>query len=271
MKQYFEIQPPKILEKYVVRYWVLDVINPTPNESVNKIIPEGLFEIVVNYKDDYFDKSNNGEKIPKSFVNGPFNKYRIFETKGDIGIFAIDFTPVGWHALTGYEGVEFTEKVIHTSLLNKTIKDFSARLIEASSNMERVKLCNSFLIKLVRKQNDFDFRMERVENEIKLNNGNVNIHELSKKHFCSVSKLERNFKKVIGLTPKKYAKLMRFRTILDLGLVKDWSDFVVDLGFYDQAHFIKEFKSYIGETPQKYFQTKQLRNKPLMPDKRSFD
>lgn len=267
--KYREILPDRSLQNLIKCYWTLDMHKPEPHELVNKIIPKGLFELVINYETDYFDITNIKILLPKAFINVPFNKHRIFQTTGDIGIFAIDFTPFGWYQLTRYNGQEFTDKIVSAYLLSPALKELSNRLLESVSNEERVRISNKFLMQLFRKTDNIYTPIQKIISEIDSLNGKINIHKLSCKYFISVSKFERHFKRITGLTPKKYAKLKRFRITLKEGLFKPWQDFVYDLGFYDQAHFIKEFKSFIGESPNKYFQSRFSSNIP-QPDKRSF-
>lgn len=75
----------------------------------------------------------------------------------------------------------------------------------------------------------------------------------SQKHFISM------FKRQVGVTPKAYLKILRFqKAINDIErLVQvDWTDISHDCGFYDQAHFINDFKTFSGFTPEQYLKQK---------------
>lgn len=71
----------------------------------------------------------------------------------------------------------------------------------------------------------------------------------SQKHFTEM------FRKHIGITPKSYLKIMRFqkavRTI-DAAASIEWDMVAQECGFYDQAHFINDFKHFSGFTPEQY-------------------
>jgi AraC-like DNA-binding protein len=71
----------------------------------------------------------------------------------------------------------------------------------------------------------------------------------SQKHFTEM------FRKSVGVNPKSYLKIMRFqkavRTI-DGSSIIDWGLIAQDCGFYDQAHFINDFKHFSGFTPEQY-------------------
>lgn len=71
----------------------------------------------------------------------------------------------------------------------------------------------------------------------------------SQKHFTSM------FRKQIGVTPKAYLKIMRFQKAvraIDESANVDWGSIANECGFYDQAHFIHDFKHFSGFTPEEY-------------------
>ena len=71
----------------------------------------------------------------------------------------------------------------------------------------------------------------------------------SQKHFTSM------FRKQVGVTPKAYLKIMRFQkaiSTIDRNHPIEWRHISLDCGFYDQAHFINDFKHYSGFTPEQY-------------------
>lgn len=71
----------------------------------------------------------------------------------------------------------------------------------------------------------------------------------SQKHFISM------FRRQVGVTPKQYLKLMRFQRVvnaIETEQVCDWSELSLDCGFFDQSHFINDFRSLSGFTPEDY-------------------
>lgn len=59
------------------------------------------------------------------------------------------------------------------------------------------------------------------------------------------------------MRPKMFARVLRFQRMvhgLHRGTPNSWADFASQFGFYDQAHFINEFKAFSGFTPKKYLQ-----------------
>jgi AraC-like DNA-binding protein len=87
----------------------------------------------------------------------------------------------------------------------------------------------------------------------------LGFHELSshigysQKHFIDL------FKKRVGVTPKQYLRIMRFqKAILEIerGGSAQWSDVAIESGYYDQAHFINDFRHFSGFTPNEYMRRK---------------
>ncbi|MDY8135884.1 helix-turn-helix domain-containing protein [Aquimarina sp. 2201CG5-10] len=75
--------------------------------------------------------------------------------------------------------------------------------------------------------------------------------------------LERFFKTYIGLTPKFYSRVIRFSNIFKLIQQEgfNWASIAYLAGFYDQSHFIKNFKEFTGEEPSKYgFEEENMAN-----------
>jgi AraC-like DNA-binding protein len=71
----------------------------------------------------------------------------------------------------------------------------------------------------------------------------------SQKHFAGM------FRRQVGLTPKAYLKIMRFQKAIqtiDAAVEIDWATIAFECGFYDQAHFINDFRHFSGFTPERY-------------------
>jgi AraC-like DNA-binding protein len=72
---------------------------------------------------------------------------------------------------------------------------------------------------------------------------------VSRKHLGAL------FSRHVGLSPKVYARMFRFRRVVDLlqsGRRADWAQIALSCGYYDQAHFSHEFRAFSGMTPAEY-------------------
>ncbi|WP_162276939.1 helix-turn-helix domain-containing protein [Mucilaginibacter pedocola] len=82
----------------------------------------------------------------------------------------------------------------------------------------------------------------------------------------SKSTLERHFLEVVGITPKMYSRIVRFNkvyNILQHGQYNTWQEVIYNFNFYDQAHFIKDFKKFFNRTPSEVHKSRVNSNELL--------
>lgn len=98
-----------------------------------------------------------------------------------------------------------------------------------------------------------NYQLQSIINDIYSTKGQLCISELSKRNFITVRQLEHNFKNLIGLSPKKFSNIIRFRNAF--GLIKDSKqnrsllDIAFECGYYDHSHLTNEIKRYTGLLP----------------------
>ncbi len=106
-------------------------------------------------------------------------------------------------------------------------------------------------------------RGQKATQDIITTHGSLPIETICYKAALSVRSLERYFHSCIGLTPKKFSRIIRFSHIFKLAQKKpvDWVEIAYLAGFYNQSHFIKNFKEFTGEEPSNYgFNTRNMAN-----------
>ena len=158
---------------------------------------------------------------------------------------------------------EITNLVLGAELIfGKDILDFRERLLAAPSIDRMFLLVETFLIRQAGDSLVSDIVSNCVEYALAsiINRPTrLSLQQLSdqigysQKHFISL------FKKQVGVPPSQYMKIMRFqKTILEIENADpiDWSQIALRNGFYDQAHFIHDFRNFSGYTPSKYLTTK---------------
>lgn len=89
---------------------------------------------------------------------------------------------------------------------------------------------------------------------IKSSLGEIGIKGLAEDLGISQSSLERGFRSRVGLSPKEYTGLIRFRNIFKFyNSSSSLTELALEAGYYDQAHFIREFKKKTGFSPKQWF------------------
>ena len=97
--------------------------------------------------------------------------------------------------------------------------------------------------------------------------GTVPISDLGVAGRASSTYVARRFKAVVGVTPKRLARSYRFTSTvlaIDVAAPIDWADVAAGAGYFDQAHFVHEFREFTGLTPTRYVEVRRrfLREHP---------
>ena len=128
----------------------------------------------------------------------------------------------------------------------------------AGNNPQRVAIISSFLERKLLANNKSQPAFCSAISDIIHSGGSVSVNELAKRSFLSIRQFERNFKTFSGFTPKLYSRIIRFQTATQQygNSQKSLTDIAYDCGYYDQSHFIHDFKQFSGYHPKQYFSGK---------------
>lgn len=120
----------------------------------------------------------------------------------------------------------------------------------AKTNTDRIWRVERFLLSKLQRQNDHAIHESiRI---IHLNKGVIRIKELAAQLFMSLDVFEKRFRKATGATPKHFCYIVRMTHAIQTVSHSRLVDLSLDLGYYDQAHFTKDFKNFTGLTPLEF-------------------
>lgn len=134
--------------------------------------------------------------------------------------------------------------------------DELGRVLNSSGEPDQLILCAEQL--LLRRLPDADPAVDYVNtiiDYIQTNRNITKVEQLCDDFQVHIRKLQRLFDKYVGVSPKWVIQLYRLQNAaerLDRGGSEDWTKLSLELGYFDQSHFIKAFKSMIGVTPEMY-------------------
>lgn len=241
--EFRRIEPTGDAAKAVECYWTVRDDDPTPVRQ--KIIPDGFAEIIFHSGDHYrINLDGRWKRQGKRLLAGQIRKFFYLENSGVTDIFGIKLKPT---AVTHIFDIPMTDKV------DKVVKlgvDIDVRNVNEFFS----QLCRNYPV---------DHPADRAVEMIFAKKGMVNITSICKDLSIGERYLQQLFKKYVGVTPKFFARIVRFAYIFQL--IKDedpnWADVVYEAGYYDQSHFIRNFKAFTGEDPSRYiFEEKTLAN-----------
>lgn len=257
--EYKIYHPNEKLSRYIKYFWSLENLQNDAPHSKERIFPDGCIELIFHYGDHFMKIYGSGTASvqPKSFIHGQLTSYIELEATGKIGVFSARFHPAGLQPFIDFDVLKLTDTTLTVSeIWGKSGTELEKNVLKASSNQERVEITERFLetkLGSLSKNNEaIDFCVEAIIES----NGTISIEKLTDELQISKRQLERKFQAVVGLNLKLFSRITRFNYALQLIEKKEFDSFTkvaYDGGFYDQAHFIKDFKDITGLNPKQYF------------------
>jgi AraC-like DNA-binding protein len=118
----------------------------------------------------------------------------------------------------------------------------------------RVQIVENFLLARAGRTDSRDAPVMAVAQEMVRLHGMVRLPALAERYGLSIARLERCFSKELGMTPKAFARVARFRSAVDMKLAapqRTWREIAYAHDYHDQMHMIHDFKQLSGDTPSR--------------------
>jgi len=255
---YQTYKPHKDLESIVKYYWTLQVPFDPKNQK-QKIVPDGCIEMTFNFGDKIKRYTSENDFIlhPNAMVMGQRTKSYYILPVGNVDTFAICFYPFGFANFVKTELEKLVDKETPISELfePKEAYGLEHQMTQALDNQERIDIINTFLLAKLNEKNTISNIVISTVDSLLKTNGTTPIHVLFKDDRTKRRKLERHFRKQIGISPKQLGKAIRLQATINLLLNKKLETLTAiayELEYFDQNHFIKEFKDLVGVTPKQF-------------------
>lgn len=243
---YSEIAPQAELLPFIYCYWNLKTKAPLDQPFTYRVVTDGCIDMFFELK-----------KPEQNFVMGFCKKYTEFALEDSFHYVGIRFLPTIIPQVYHIDASTISNKFLHLKSVLPNISDFISTNFKTGMSEENIisTLNTYFLDTLKDAKFDEDSRLYNAIDIILSNYGVVNIEE----HIntgISHRQLRRLFNYYIGATPKSFSKVVQFQNILKAKPSSQSlrrNKLFYDSGYYDQAHFIKDFKNFYGVTPTKAF------------------
>lgn len=269
---YQYIQPSALLAPYIKRYWMLET-EVSEGDVCERVVPTENMELMFHYKKP-FSVSHPQKGLspqPQSLISGLSNCFFDVTTQGQSGVIAVDFYPYGACNFFRFPLNELQNQSIHLGdIFTNEIRYIEERICECHNLSSRIAVIEKFLIEKLFPVNTTDLVL--IKNSvtlIKLNKGQIQAQQLSDKLSVSPKKLERKFSSLVGKSPKQFIKIVRFQEAL-AGLMQHQPQYLTEHaynnGYFDQSHFIKEFKALSGYTPREFISQCSCRSELLIEE-----
>jgi AraC-like DNA-binding protein len=256
--EYQTFEPNKDLSNLVKCYWTLESPKEE-NPQRQTIVPDGCMEMIFHYGDLYKQYTENGSTIiqPRCFVTGQLTKPLEIEPTGETGIFSVRFHPEGFLPFATIPIKEMENKAVSLEkLFGKDGQEIGQKILDNNAITERISYIETFLLYRLTDTGTIDRIVKSIVETILTANGQLSVDELSRLTNINRRQLERKFSSAIGLSPKQLSKTIRLQASLKMLLNRKFTSLTAlayEGEYYDQAHFIKDFREFTGLTPKEFY------------------
>lgn len=261
---YQTFKPYNDLESIVKFYWTLEVPFDPKNQK-QKIVPDGCIEMTFNFGDKIKRYISETDFIlhPNAMVMGQRTKSFNILPAGNVDTFAICFYPIGFANFVKTPLVNLVDKETPISEIFEPTEayELEQQMIQAIDTRERIDIVETFLLKRLNEKSTISTIVKSTVDTLLKTKGATPINVLLKDDSSKRRQLERHFKKQIGISPKQLGKAIRLQATLNLLLNKKsetLTDIAYESDYFDQNHFIKDFKDFVGVTPKEFIGNEHL-------------
>jgi AraC-like DNA-binding protein len=261
---YQTFRPHLDLETIVKCYWTLEIPKQKENQK-QLVLPDGCVDMCFILGEDIKRYTSENEFLiqPKQMLLGQITEQFHIEPAGYVNTFAIRFYPYGFANFIELPLNQLANKETALNLLfgDKITNQLSEKIIEAKSTSERIKIIESFLFEKLNNKITIDNIIKTTIDTMFLTKGSKPLNTILKADLSKRRQLERNFKKEIGISPKQLSKVIRLQATLQMLLnqtTETLTDIAYESEYYDQAHFIKDFKEFTGITPKEFLTDERM-------------
>jgi len=243
--------PSNKLQPYIKHF----VVSESNLENEYKVFPSSGLVIGFQYKGQLSTIHNSTEnKLTSAGITGISDSYKIFRNSANIGTILVYFTEIGFtHFSTNPANELFNLSISLEDIFDKNeVRKVEEKLAFATTDQQRINIIELFFLSQLKDIQTDKLIIEAVK-LIYQSKGTIRIKELNDKLCISQSPFEKRFRKIVGTTPKKFASIIRFNSVLsNLSNTKSLTEICYENNFFDQAHFIKDFKQFTGDTPENF-------------------
>lgn len=262
--KYETFQPHPNLAALIKCYWTLEVSSKGDYQK-QLIVPDGCIEMIFILGDDVKRYTSRNKFIlqPREMVLGQITGPFFIEPTGYVNTFAVRFYPFGFANFVSLPITELANKETPLKSLfgSKASAELSGKIKQADDTRKRIRIVETFLLEKLRSKATIDNIVKSTIDTMLLTKGAKSIHSILKDDLSKRRQLERKFYQKVGISPKQLGKVIRLQAVLKMLLNRESESLTTiayENQYFDQAHFIKDFKEFTGTTPKEFSQDDKM-------------
>ncbi|MEW6734367.1 MAG: helix-turn-helix domain-containing protein [Acidobacteriota bacterium] len=250
-------KPP--LSDFVELFWLYEGYQPS--HKLERILPTGTMELVINLREDQlkiYDQEDHHQfqSLRSSLISGVHSEFFVIDTASQASVIGIHFKPGGSFPFLGLPANELHNVTISLDTIwGKKADELREQLLTATTPKLKFSLLERYLLAqatqpLVRHP-AVAFALETI-----LGGKPVDaISYITTQIGLSPRRFIELFSTQVGLTPKLFCRIQRFQEVIrliDRQEKIEWVELALACGYFDQAHFIRDFRTFSGLNPTAY-------------------
>ncbi len=252
----YSVRSP-LLKNYIQFFWELKIDHL---ELHHKLIPQRNINLRFNLSDtpQYLCLDGKSHLMENVFFSGLYDSFSSASLKssGRVDMFGICFLPDGVYPFLKIPVSEFKNIMVGADEAGLKFPGIiSERLKETNNTYERLAILEYELTLVLKNEFDIPDNFRQIFRALSRGDAQVQISEFCIRNNIGIRTLERLFNKYTGLSASTFGTLNRFQNGLGQLLREDFtrfSDLAYDNGYFDQVHYIKDFKRFAGNTPKNF-------------------
>jgi AraC-like DNA-binding protein len=272
---FYKPKPP--LSKFVDNFWLYEGYEP--EHKSERILPTGTLELVINLRQNelrFYDaqRSENCSRLSGAIVSGASGRGFAPDAAEVDFIIGVHFKPGGAFPFLGLPAGDLADTHVDLETLwGPSAGRLRERLCEARTSAERFQLLQDALLSRLGHGVEQHYAVSSALEMFGKNQTGPRVREAAKYLGLSQRRFIEVFKAEVGMTPKLFSRIQRFqqtRTFIQHHPSINWADLAVDLGYFDQSHFIREFLEFSGLSPSDYINRHKRFSEPNIHRKRDY-
>lgn len=260
----FHIPPPP-LTHYVELITYYKGYNPP--HTIERLLPDGGIDLIIDLtsvpKYIYDNESlTEIQSCKRAWISGMRTEYISIQARAaESEMLVIRFRPgMAWSFLH-MPVLEIKDKVVDAELVfGNELLSFREQLLEQAEPVQKFTIAEQYLLQRIKNHFEIHPAIRYCISQIGSNPSQASIREITNKTGYSSKHLISLFGKYAGINPNQYVSVLKFQQAVQL-LEKNpgqinWTALALDCGYYDQAHFINEFKRFSGFNPSAYMESR---------------
>jgi len=258
--KFHQIEPHFLLKNYIEKMWIFQSSGKMPADDMKLVVPNGNIKLTVSYQNGIVATINGNTFASKEHditVTGLVDVPVVLDVDPDVPTetIGIEFRPQAAYRFFHFALDDIQNKIYSLSdVLGNTGKRLTELINNTISLQQKTVALQQFLLKQLSLHTE-DLIFEYCIEKINASKGIITVKELEKKTGYSSRWLNMKFNDKLGVSPKKLSAIIRFKYYYQAFIDdNEKSSFKNDFyeSYYDQSHFIKDFKRFTGLPPTKF-------------------